>query len=489
MNGGFNPLAPIITSVQCGTGGTLPVFVLVWQPPQNYQGPFTVLVTDSAGSSIDGSTTADSKTGATWTATTTMNAATNTYYVKVATSQRGIVSAEVPLLFAPDTGITTDFDGITLSVGWTAPASLVPASATKILLTTPAGTQAMSSVSNFGQMEVGANLRRSGGDWSVILTPQSGISIGPESAAAAVYHTEPTVSVVTVLGAKTAAGMLTNVNLGLVVMVPGTSVPQTSFVAVLKADGRIVQTSAPVSGTWEHDTDASFCTTSVQFAYAMNLAVHFEVAVAQSSATAGTAIGPMGAGSGLVLLPPQAVTAAVAAEGDDRIVTATITPQGGPLSLTGSRIAIIWSASGEMIGTLGLGFEQSLTLREPSIGAPYVLFGAQASGNSIGPWSGGFVYPGDEKPGGTGLALITSIPAISTIAIDNGLASLTWGAIPDAGLVGYRVSATVANAVVASGVFTGTSGNLAVTGDGVAFSIAGIASNVTGPAVGNSRRL
>ena len=331
-------------------------------------------------------------------------------------------------------------------------------------------------------MEVSANLRRSGGDWSVILTPQSGISIGPESAAAPVYHTAPTVSSVTVFGAKTAAGMLSNVNLGLVVMVPGTSVPETSFVAFLKADGRIVQTSAPVSGTWEHDTDASFCTTSVQFAYAMNVAVQFEVAVAQSSATAGTAIGPIGAGSGLVLLAPQAVTAAVAAQGEDRIVTATITPLGGPLALTGSRIAITRPAGAEIIGTLGLGFEQSLTLLEPSIGAAYVLFGAQASGNSIGPWSGGFVYPGDKNPGGTGLALITSIPALSTIAIDNGLASLTWGAIPDAGLTGYRVSATVANAVVASDVFTGTSGNLAVTGDGVAFSIVGIGGNVTGPA-------
>jgi hypothetical protein len=488
MNGGFKPFAPIITSVQCRTGGERPVFVFVWQPQHGYDGPFTVLVTDSAGNSTAGAITANSSTGATWTATVAMNAATSTYHAKaVVVADPSIFSAEVPLLFAPDTGITTDFDGITLSVSWTAPASLVPATKTQILLMTPAGTQAgESSVSNFGQMEVGANLRRSGGNWSVILTPQSGfqsgISIGLESAAATVYHTVPTVSVVTVFGAKTAAGMLTNVNLGLVVMVPGTSVPQTSFVGVLKADGRIVQTSAPVSGTWEHDTDASFCTTSVQFAYAMNVAVHFEVAVAQSSATVGTAIGPIGAGSGLVLLPPQAVTASVAAQGDDRIVTAMITPLGGPLPLTGSRIAITRPAGPEMIGALGLGFEQSFKLLEPSIGAPYVLFGAQASGNSIGPWSGGFVYPGDEKPGGIGLALITSIPAISAIAIDNGLASLTWGAIPDAGITGYRVSATVANAVVANAVFTGTSGNLAVTGDGVAFSIVGIASNVTGPA-------
>ena len=481
MNGGFNP-APKITSVQCGTGGRLPVFVLVWEPPQNYQGPFTVLVTDGAGGPIAGKTTADSRTGATWTATDAMNAATNTYSVKVAISQPGIFSNEVPLLFAPDTGITTDFDGTTLSIGWTAPASLVPASTTKILLMTPAGTQADELASNFSRMEVSANLRRSGGNWSVILTPQSGISIGPESAAAPVYHTAPTVSSVTVFGAKTAAGMLSNVNLGLVVMVPGTSVPETSFVAFLKADGRIVQTSTPVSGTWQHDTDASFCTTSVQFAYAMNVAVHFEVAVAQSSATAGTAIGPIGPDFGLVLLAPQAVTASVAAQGDDRVVTATITPLGGPLALTGSRIAITRPAGVDVIGTLGLGFEQSLKLVEPSIGAAYALFGAQASGNSIGLWSGGFVYPGDDKPGGTGLALITSIPALSTIAIDNGLASLTWGAIPDPGLTGYRVSATVANAVVASALFTGTSGNLAVTGDGVAFSIAGLASNVTGPA-------
>src|SRR5580704_9523657 len=481
MNGGFNP-APKITSVQCGTGGRLPVFVLVWEPPQNYQGPFTVLVTDGAGGPIAGKTTADSRTGATWTATDAMNAAANTYSVKVAISQPGIFSNEVPLLFAPDTGITTDFDGTALSIGWTAPASLVPASTTKILLMTPAGTQADESASNFSRMEVNADLRRSGGNWSVILTPQSGISIGPESAAAPVYHTAPTVSSVTVFGAKTADGMLSNVNLGLLVMVPGTSVPETSFVAFLKADGRIVQTSAPVSGTWQHDTDASFCTTSVQFAYAMNVAVHFEVAVAQSSATAGTATGPIGAGAGLVLLPPQAVTASVAAQGDDRIVTATITPLGGPLALTGSRIAITRPAGVELIGPLGLGFEQSLKLVEPSIGGAYALFGAQASGNSIGPWSGGFVYPGEEKPTGTGLALITSIPAISTIAIDNGLASLTWGAIPDAGLTGYRLSAAVANAVVASAVFTGTSGNLAVTGDGVAFSIVGIAGSVTGPA-------
>jgi hypothetical protein len=82
MNGGFKPFAPIITSVQCRTGGERPVFVFVWQPQHDYLGPFTVLVTDSAGSPIAGDTTARSSTGATWTATVTMDAATNAYYAR-----------------------------------------------------------------------------------------------------------------------------------------------------------------------------------------------------------------------------------------------------------------------------------------------------------------------------------------------------------------------------------------------------------------------
>jgi len=79
MNGGFKPFPPIITSVRCRTGGERPVLEFVWQPQNGYLGPFTVAVTDSAGRTIDGTTTVSTSTGATWTATATMNAAANTY--------------------------------------------------------------------------------------------------------------------------------------------------------------------------------------------------------------------------------------------------------------------------------------------------------------------------------------------------------------------------------------------------------------------------
>ncbi len=479
------PAAPIITSANCTAGGTLPAFSFTWTPQQGYTGPFTVLVTDSAGNAIAGTTSASSANGANWTATATMSASTNSYYVQVAvTGNVGVISDKVPLLFAPVTGITTHFDGVMLSVGWTPPASQMPSGETQLLLMTPAGAQgAVSASSNFAQFIVDANLRNADGDWSLYLVPQLNISSGPESAPADVYHIAPTIEAVTVLGASGTNATLSNVNLGLTIRVPGTAVTETSFVAVIKANGRVVLTSAPITGTWQHQADASFCTTSVQFTYPFNLALDFEVSAAQSADTAGKVVGPIGVGSGLVLLPPQGIVATVTASGADRVVTATVIPLSGPWSPTGSQIAVNGPGGSQVIGTPGFGFKQSLNLTAPTIGGAYSLFATQARGNSISPWTGSLgTFPGNGKPVGTGLALITSIPALTTISVDNGVATFGWTAITDAGLTGYQVTATVAGAAVATGTFSGTAGNLSVLEDGAAFSVAGIAPNVTGPA-------
>src|SRR5262249_13188988 len=148
------------------------------------------------------------------------NAATDSYYAQVRVNP-GIVSDPAPLLFAPDTDISTEFDGVTLSVSWTPPASQIAAAATQILLQTPAGTQAVVSAdSGFGQMIVSPKLRHSGDDWLVYLTPRLEISSGPTSAPVSVMHTAPAVVAVTVFGAETTMGALTKVNLGLVIMVP-----------------------------------------------------------------------------------------------------------------------------------------------------------------------------------------------------------------------------------------------------------------------------
>ncbi|SEH40112.1 hypothetical protein [Magnetospirillum fulvum] len=483
MTATATPSAPLITSVNCQTGGTLPVFALTWQPQQNFQGPFTILVFDSTDAPVTGTNSNLGPNGGTWTATGAMDATTQSYYVRVAVAANtGVVSDKVALLFAPATAIKTEYDGITLSVGWTAPVSQMPAGTYQILLMTPAGAQAVvTSGSGFDQMVVAANLRRSTGEWSVYVTPQLGMSGGPDSDAATVYTLLPVVTALTVLGVQTTSGSATAVHLGLDITLPSADAEETSFVAVLKADGRTVQTSAPITGTWVDGTASRFCSTSVSFTYPFNLAAGFEVAAAQSTATAGIATGPVGIASALVLQAPQDVSATVTAQGNDRVVTARIAPFGG-VGLNGSRIAVNGPNTSHTTGALTSGFQPTLTLTAPTIGGAYSLFGAQAQGSSIGPWSGGLTYPGDGTPSGTGLPLITSLPALTSIAIDDGIATLHWGAIADAGLVGYLVQASIGKTVIAENVFTGTSGTLAVSGDGITFSIAGLGSNVTGPA-------
>ncbi|TFG83581.1 MAG: hypothetical protein E4H19_11425, partial [Chromatiales bacterium] len=479
------PAAPVITSVQCATGGTNPSFQIIWQPQQGYTGPFTVIGANSGGTAITRNTTQSGANGATWTATEAMNAVSESYYVQVeATGFPGVISNKVQLLFAPVSDITTSFDGVSLLVGWTSPQSMALAGSTQILLMTPSGAQAVVSTDGgFGQMTVGPNLRTADGDWSVYLTPQFGISAGPQSDAATVYHMQPAIEGVNVLGMDVTSGVPSQVNLDLNIMLEGGNAPETSFIAVLKANGATVQTSAPFTGTWTHDTNFSYCAAKVAFAYPMNLAADFEVAVAQSSATVSVTTGPVGVGSSLVLLAPQAVTAAVTASGADRVINATITPLSGSGAPTGSRIAITGPASFQDIGASGNGFSRSLTLTAPTIGGAYVLYGAQVSGNSVGPWTGGSTYPGGDAPAGTGLPLITSVPALTTVAInDEGVAALTWGAITDAGLSGYLVTASEDGATVASGVFSGTRGSLSVRGTDLKFSVAGLAGPVSGPA-------
>jgi len=477
------PSAPLITSVNCLTGGTLPVFSLTWIQQQDYSGPFTIVVTDSVGVSVPGTTSGVGTGGGTWTATGTMSATTENYYVQVAVANNlGVITDKVILLFAPITKVKTEFDGTNLLVGWTSPITPTLAGEVQLLLQTPSGVQVMATTnSGFAQMAVQANLLKSNTDWTVSLAPQIGVSSGPDSDAAPVYTLLPAVTAVTVLGIQTTSGSASAIHLGLDITLPGADSEQTSFVAVLKADGKVVQISDPITGTWVVGSTSQVCSTSVSFTYPLNLAARFEVAVAQSTATAGNITGPVGIGSALVLHPPQELSAIVTATGADRFVTGRITPF-GDCGINGSRIAVNGPNAAHTIGTLSTGFQPTLTLTAPTIGGTYTLFGAQAQGSSIGPWSGGTAYPGDGTPPGTGLALILTLPTLNSIAIDNGIATLQWGAITDPGLVGYLVQARIGTTVIAQSVFTGTSGTLAVSGDGIMVSIAGLGSNVTGPA-------
>lgn len=482
------PAAPVITSVECtstGSDGSFPVFSFTWSPQQGYTGPFTVVVTTSGGFPVNGTTSGANANGATWTATQSMNAAGDMFYGQAAVaSNTGIASDKVPLLFAPVTAITTRYDGVTLQVAWTKPDSQMLAGQSQLLLVTSTGAQG--TVSNSGtsaSLVVDANLRDSGGIWSVYVTPQQGISSGPTSPPAPAYGSAPTVTSAGVQGINAA---LTQLSLALGLSVPGQMTPGTAVRASLKVKGAVVQTTAPVVVTWAYDatTLVSTGTANAQFSYPINLTAAPEVSAALSSATADITTGPIGIGSGLVLLPPQAITATVTAQGSNRLVNATLTPQAGPWSITGSLIGITGPSGFSLIGQLGYGQQSSLTLTSPTPGGAYLLYGAQASGNCTGPWSGTPAYPGNGAPAAGGLPLITSIPALASIAVDHtGQASLAWSSIADAGRTGYQVSvlAGTTGAVLSSAVFTGTSARLQAPDD-AAFSVAGVGTGVTGPA-------
>jgi N-acetylneuraminic acid mutarotase len=199
-----------------------------------------------------------------------------------------------------------------------------------------------------------------------------------------------------------------------------------------------------------------------------------EVSLAQADSVSA---GPAGPASALLIAVPELVAAAYTlSEGAGSLAVTIAYPPGQAAAQVTVWQGTTSSGTATVAGTTGL---VPVTL---TAGVGYTVTVQAQAGESVGPWSPGPAMSGEGNASGPGLPLISSVPALSTISIDNGLASLTWSPISDAGLSGYRVSATVDGAVVASAVFTGTSGNLTVAGDGAAFSIAGVAGSVTGPA-------
>lgn len=462
------PAAPLITSVQCNNGGNLPAFSLSWTPQQGYNGPFTVLVTDGAGNAIAGNTTAAGATGATWTATASMTAATTFYYVQVGvTGNLGIISDNAPLLFAPVTGITTCFDGITLSVGWTPAASALPAGQTQILLITPAGAQAIISAgSTYAQMVVDSQLRSSGGDWSLYLTPQTQsqsqsqpqpvTSSGPQSDAALVYAVAPSVSRVN--AAANAAGV--TLTLG----VPsGITAPY--FIVSILSNGQTVYKSTPLAG--QAIAGGLF---SVNYPFSANALGSCQVVAALSSPAADATTGPNSQAVELILAPPGGVRFAVSADGANRLLSATVPPPAGPWAASSSTVIVnnpdgtasAWQAT-------GFGFTQNVTLQSPTVGAAYTLVAQVSNGPSFSPLS-------------SGTPIITRLPTLTSVAVNQGSAALVWTAVADAGVSGYQVQALSGTTVVASGVFSGTSATLMLPDVPLSISVAAIGVNSSGPA-------
>jgi hypothetical protein len=445
MSTATTPAAPVISSVSCTTGGTRPVFSLAWIIQQGYTGPFTIIVTTAGGTVINGTASGMTPNGGVWTAGEDMNAQTTMYYIQVAVqSDPTIISDRVPLLFAPVTNITTAYDGVTLSVGWTAAASAMPAGQTQIRLTTGGGSQVASVTSGtVAQFVVAPNLRKAGGSWTVKVTPVFDVSNGPVSDPATVLYARPDVTAVAVVIP------LETVNT--TITVSGTGLPDSGdvwFIASLLQDGRTITTTAPIAGTRVGTRTWQF---PAGFGIAADLAHDYAVTAALSSATAGTATGPDGSAMGLVLLTPM-IDVVTTASGTDRTVTVTVLPPAGDWRISGSAISVLAPDGQPVTGgqASGTGLTHSVTLAGLTIGGAYTVIAAACRGSSTGPYTT------------TRLPVLTSAAALTAATLDGGVVTASWNTVTDAGVTGYRLDLVSGTGVTASGSFSGGSGSLPV---------------------------
>lgn len=471
MSTATTPAAPVISSVSCTTGGTRPVFSLAWLIQQGYTGPFTIIVTTAGGAAVTGTASGMTPSGGTWTAGEDMNAQTTMYYVQVAVqSDPTIISDRAPLLFAPVTNITTAYDGITLSVGWTAAASAMPAGQTQIRLTTGGGSQVASVTSGtVAQFVVAPNLRKAGGSWTVKVTPVFDISSGPVSDPATVLYARPDVTAVAVVIP------LETVNT--TITVSGAGLPDSGdvwFIASLLQDGRAVATTAPIAGTRIGTRSWQF---PAGFGIAADLAHDYAVTAALSSATAGTATGPDGSAMGLVLLTPM-IDVVTTASGTDRTVTVTVLPPAGDWRVSGSAISVLASDGQPVTGgqASGTGLTHSVTLEGLTIGAAYTVIAAACRGSSTGPYTT------------TGLPVLTSTAALTGATLDGGVVTASWNTVTDTGVTGYRLDLVSGTGVATSGTFSGGTGSLSVPqlpagaqGAAPSLVVTPIGSSTTGP--------
>lgn len=471
MSTATTPAAPVISSVSCTTGGTRPVFSLAWLIQQGYTGPFTIIVTTAGGAAITGTASGMTPSGGTWTAGEDMNAQTTMYYVQVAVqSDPTIISDRAPLLFAPVTNITTAYDGITLSVGWTAAASAMPAGQTQIRLTTGGGSQVASVTSGtIAQFVVAPNLRTAGGSWTVKVTPVFDISSGPVSDPATVLYARPDVSAVAVTTPLDTVNTL--------ITVSGAGLPDSGdvwFVASLVQAGRVVATTAPLAGTL---AGTRTWTMTAGFGIAADLAHDYAVTAALSSQTAGVATGPDGASMGLVLLSPT-LDVVTTASGTDRTISVTITPPAGSPAISGSAISLLGADGQPVAGgqASGTGLSHSVGPAGLTIGAAYTVIAAACRGSSTGPYTT------------TGLPVLTSAAALTGATLDGGVVTASWNTVTDTGVTGYRLDLVSGLGIVASGTFSGGTGSLSVPqlpagAQGVAPSlvVTPIGSSTTGP--------
>lgn len=434
---------PVITSVNCTAGMPLPAFTLTWDIQEGYTGPFSIEVLDMFNAVVPGDAV-PGVNGGTWTANGSSNMQANQLYtVRVGVpASPGIYSSSANLLFNPATNIATEYDGTSITINWTPPVGLPPGSML-VLFTAGSYLQATVVQGSTGAVFVPDPAQTpDGGAWSLTLTPQIGVSNGPESADATVFNSRPAVSGLDVNA--TQAAILAYAR------TPAAGFTGTpSFIGTLWADDEIYYQTAPVVSTLQGQE----LVVVVQLPASINSAYAYSLTLAQA-ATGATRVsrGPDGLPLPLLAVAPAIVrvSTAVGATATDRLVTGAIAPPPGPTRSTGSFL-VVEDGAGAQIGNpvSGDGFTGSVPV-SVTVGAAYALFARAMIGTSSTPMTA------------TGVSILTTVPTLASAAYDGAALTLAWNAVTDPGTTGYQVQLLAQGQPVATSTSGTTSATLAL---------------------------
>lgn len=433
-----------INDVTCTISGSTLTVNVSWDSPD----PGTLVIYDAASIAVPGTVTNSGAGFAVWQPAAGAMTAGQAYWAQVTIQQ--VSSLKVPLLWVPVTGVSTLYDGRSVTVAWTAPAGKPTAGNYNVTLTQGQVTQSVNTSGTTITFVPEPSLAV-GTPWNVAVVPTLNVSTGPVASGTVITSA---VAVTTVSCTSTSA------TTGQIAIVPASST-YTSFKATLAQGGTVV-----LSQTLPYTAGQPMVLPLPSALWPLSPLGGYSISLQPVS---GTSTGPAGTALPVVTTAPTILLATIDQTASPTVSITVALPPGVPeatgfvatVSKAGAAIG-----SGAFVGSTG-----TIALPSGLTADSYTLTVAASAGpSSTGPLAD--------------TALLTAVPGIATIDNDSGL--LTIAFTPATGSSNTWAEILVAGAIAVSGEAQASPIRLAAPPDGVPFQVALRASapGLLGPAAG-----
>ncbi|HEY0011813.1 MAG TPA: hypothetical protein VGB79_03055 [Allosphingosinicella sp.] len=456
------PAAPTLVSIVCITPVPDAALNVSWIPSGDYDGPYTIVVQDSAGNSM-GSSLVASGNGGSWGAATAMVPG-GTYSLIVNTSDPNISTASVPVLVTVPQSVATRFDGETVLVTWTnAPGLGAPD--VQLRLRGDVNAQVLPPVANYNVASAvpdpapfppGQRL------WAQVAAV-TGIATGPFSPPTPVLQTRPAVSSIStaVSGATATVTLTTPAD-------PGFSAGQP-FAVTLYADDQPFANWPSIPSTNAADGSFQIAVPMAAPAWPLPAGTRFRFALRQSNTKS---LGP----GGLRQLYPAGAPAIRAfsyqfgaTSAADQVLV-SIYPPAGEAAASGVFAALVAPNGAIKASGKANGFTVALTV-DRTAAAGCSVTAATMIGGAAGPSA----IASDP--------LLQAMPAIETVAFDGRSVTVEW--TPLTGVTTYSVAVLGSAGILATMLSGGPQATLAVPASATGVTVTAVAGLSTGPASGS----